>query len=199
MKFSLTTSTPRTLELFVQALLTKTNEIVTARQAKTLSPAHMKQCIMTEPRFDFLKDLVKNIHDASSGDRTGPTLVPSTLTLSNRPTVPANYVPTVLQTMTSQTAEDVSSCAQIPPNEVLQSNGISDSIFVMPNKICSIKSEETVFSVDSSKSKDQITSPLPTASRPNFYTEIVKEDNEANSVQITKLSMYAASDEDYDT
>lgn len=55
--------TPRTLELFVQSMLTKTLRITNARNAKTLSPSHMKQCIMSESRFDFLRELVKNIPD----------------------------------------------------------------------------------------------------------------------------------------
>uniref|UniRef100_A0A182QXB0 Transcription factor CBF/NF-Y/archaeal histone domain-containing protein n=1 Tax=Anopheles farauti TaxID=69004 RepID=A0A182QXB0_9DIPT len=54
---------PRTLELFVESLLTKTLKITNARNAKTLSPSHMKQCIISESRFDFLRDLVKNIPD----------------------------------------------------------------------------------------------------------------------------------------
>ncbi|XP_035789718.1 flocculation protein FLO11-like [Anopheles albimanus] len=53
----------RTLELFVESLLTKTLKITNARNAKTLSPSHMKQCIISESRFDFLRDLVKNIPD----------------------------------------------------------------------------------------------------------------------------------------
>lgn len=56
---------PRTLELFVESLLTKSMQITQARNAKTLTPSHMKQCILSESRFDFLKDLVKNIPDAS--------------------------------------------------------------------------------------------------------------------------------------
>uniref|UniRef100_A0AAG5DID0 Transcription factor CBF/NF-Y/archaeal histone domain-containing protein n=1 Tax=Anopheles atroparvus TaxID=41427 RepID=A0AAG5DID0_ANOAO len=56
-------SAPRTLELFVESLLTKTLKITNARNAKTLSPSHMKQCIISESRFDFLRDLVKNIPD----------------------------------------------------------------------------------------------------------------------------------------
>ncbi|KAJ8981701.1 hypothetical protein NQ317_003422 [Molorchus minor] len=40
-------------------------QITQARSAKTLTPSHMKQCILSESRFDFLKDLVKNIPDAS--------------------------------------------------------------------------------------------------------------------------------------
>ncbi|KAG5869678.1 hypothetical protein JTB14_035603 [Gonioctena quinquepunctata] len=55
----------RTLELFVESLLTKSMQITQARNAKTLTPSHMKQCILSESRFDFLKDLVKSIPDAS--------------------------------------------------------------------------------------------------------------------------------------
>ncbi|CAG9824448.1 unnamed protein product [Phaedon cochleariae] len=40
-------------------------QITQARNAKTLTPSHMKQCILSESRFDFLKDLVKNVPDAS--------------------------------------------------------------------------------------------------------------------------------------
>lgn len=55
----------RTLELFVESLLTKAMQVTTSRNAKTLSPSHVKQCILAEARFDFLKDLVKNIPDVS--------------------------------------------------------------------------------------------------------------------------------------
>lgn len=47
----------------MESLLTKTLRITNARNAKTLSPSHMKQCIISESRFDFLRDLVKNIPD----------------------------------------------------------------------------------------------------------------------------------------
>ncbi|KAG5672251.1 hypothetical protein PVAND_002393 [Polypedilum vanderplanki] len=57
----------RTLELFVENLLTKSSQITLSRNAKTLSPTHLKQCIMSESRFDFLKDLVKNVPDIESG------------------------------------------------------------------------------------------------------------------------------------
>lgn len=40
-------------------------QITQSRNAKTLTPSHMKQCILSESRFDFLKDLVKNVPDAS--------------------------------------------------------------------------------------------------------------------------------------
>lgn len=63
----------RTLELFVHSLLTKTMEITSAKNAKTLSPSHMKQCILSESRFDFLKDLVKSLPDVSGPDEEVPT------------------------------------------------------------------------------------------------------------------------------
>lgn len=55
----------RTLELFVESLLRQSMQITQSRNAKTLTPSHMKQCILAERRFDFLKDLVKNVPDAS--------------------------------------------------------------------------------------------------------------------------------------
>lgn len=61
----------RTLELFVESLLTKSSQITLSRNAKTLSPTHLKQCIMSESRFDFLKDLVKNIPDIAVEDGSG--------------------------------------------------------------------------------------------------------------------------------
>lgn len=61
----------RTLELFVESLLTKSSQITMSRNAKTLSPTHLKQCIMSESRFDFLKDLVKTIPDIAIEDNSG--------------------------------------------------------------------------------------------------------------------------------
>ncbi|KAF6215146.1 hypothetical protein GE061_009897 [Apolygus lucorum] len=58
----------RTLELFVESLITKTMEITTMKNARTLSPHHMKQCIISEKRFDFLKDLVKSVPEAVTSD-----------------------------------------------------------------------------------------------------------------------------------
>lgn len=58
------------MELFVDSLLTKTLRITNSRNAKTLSPSHMKQCIMGEQRFDFLRELVKNIPDISVAEES---------------------------------------------------------------------------------------------------------------------------------
>ncbi|XP_050555859.1 uncharacterized protein LOC118276802 [Spodoptera frugiperda] len=58
----------RTLELFVESLLSKAMQVTMARNAKTLSPSHVKQCILAESKFDFLRDLVKNIPDVSAAE-----------------------------------------------------------------------------------------------------------------------------------
>lgn len=58
----------RTLELFVEQLITKTMQITTMKNARTLSPHHMKQCILSESRFDFLRDLVKSVPEVATSD-----------------------------------------------------------------------------------------------------------------------------------
>lgn len=72
----------RTLELFVESLLTKSSNITNQRNAKTLSTSHLKQCIMSESRFDFLKDLVKTVPDIGQDDQQQHDAMPSTCKLS---------------------------------------------------------------------------------------------------------------------
>ncbi|XP_032524526.1 uncharacterized protein LOC116775684 isoform X2 [Danaus plexippus] len=43
-------------------------QVTITRNAKTLSPSHVKQCILAETRFDFLRDLVKNIPDVTAAE-----------------------------------------------------------------------------------------------------------------------------------
>lgn len=43
-------------------------EITNARHARTLSTSHMRQCIMSESRFDFLRELVKDVPNISWAD-----------------------------------------------------------------------------------------------------------------------------------
>lgn len=78
----------RTLELFVESLLKKTMEITSAKNAKTLTPSHLKQCIKSEVRFDFLRELVKNVPDVSSTDDEPGTpignLSPGAIPLSSK-------------------------------------------------------------------------------------------------------------------
>ncbi|KAJ0170568.1 hypothetical protein K1T71_013939 [Dendrolimus kikuchii] len=54
--------------LFVESLLSKALQVTMTRNAKTLSPSHVKQCILAESKFDFLRDLVKNIPDVSAAE-----------------------------------------------------------------------------------------------------------------------------------
>ncbi|XP_014248051.1 dr1-associated corepressor [Cimex lectularius] len=61
----------RTLELFVESLIKKSMKITIQKNARTLSPHHMKQCILSESRFDFLRDLVRNLPEASTSDDDG--------------------------------------------------------------------------------------------------------------------------------
>jgi len=70
----------RTLELFVESLLTKAMEITSAKNAKTLTPSHMKKCILSEQRFDFLKDLVKSVQDSANGEDDVASISPGLLT-----------------------------------------------------------------------------------------------------------------------
>lgn len=53
----------RSLEMFVETLLKKANDVTTSRGARTLTPSHLKMCINSETRFDFLKDLVSTVPD----------------------------------------------------------------------------------------------------------------------------------------
>nr|CAG4648351.1 EOG090X0H1B [Moina brachiata]SVE93347.1 EOG090X0H1B [Moina brachiata] len=87
--FSLTICIPRALELFVESLLTKAVQITSAKNAKTLSPAHLKQCILAESRFDFLKDLVMAIPDVQVEGEEGA--VPGTPTSSSAPHHPPAF------------------------------------------------------------------------------------------------------------
>ncbi|KAK3914402.1 General transcription factor 3C polypeptide 2 [Frankliniella fusca] len=67
----LNVSIPRTLELFVQSLMTSALAVTNAKNARTLSPSHMKQCIISDHRFHFLKDLVRSLPDVNSYDEDG--------------------------------------------------------------------------------------------------------------------------------
>jgi len=63
----------RALELFVENLLKKTNDITTQRGARTLTPSHLKMCIKSEKRFDFLKELVSSVPELQGDHDEPPT------------------------------------------------------------------------------------------------------------------------------
>lgn len=61
----------RLLELFTESLILKTNELTLSINARTLTTSHLKQIILSERKFDFLKDLVTHIPDVQVNDEDG--------------------------------------------------------------------------------------------------------------------------------
>ncbi|XP_003383773.1 PREDICTED: dr1-associated corepressor-like [Amphimedon queenslandica] len=55
----------RAVEIFLQAILTKSSEYAGSRNAKTLTVGHLKHCIEKEEQWDFLKDLTAKVPDVS--------------------------------------------------------------------------------------------------------------------------------------
>lgn len=53
----------KALELFLEDLCHKVAETTTERGARTISPGHLKQCILKHEKFDFLKDVVAKVPD----------------------------------------------------------------------------------------------------------------------------------------
>ncbi|CAB4064590.1 DRAP1 [Lepeophtheirus salmonis] len=76
----------RALELFVETLLKKVNDVAQDRGARTLTPSHIKRCIHSETRFHFLKELVSSVPELT-GDRDDSLAVippPSSTQIDNR-------------------------------------------------------------------------------------------------------------------
>lgn len=85
----------RALELFVESLLTESSKITISRNARTLTPPHLKACISSNSQFSFLKDFVATIPDIptsiedehSDGNSTGPALLSSSSTTGHTTSV----------------------------------------------------------------------------------------------------------------
>lgn len=75
----------RALELFVETLLKRMDATMTERGARTMTPGHLKLCIHSEPRFDFLKDLVLDVPDLAA-DNGEEGAHPQTCALSSTTT-----------------------------------------------------------------------------------------------------------------
>ncbi|CAG2188386.1 uncharacterized protein LOC143069238 [Mytilus galloprovincialis] len=58
----------RALEKFIETLIVKTGETTSNRNAKTLTATHIKQTIVSEKKFDFLRDLVSTVPDHQAED-----------------------------------------------------------------------------------------------------------------------------------
>lgn len=183
--------TPRTLELFVESLLNKTLRITNARNAKTLSPSHMKQCIMSEARFDFLKELVKNVPDinvdemqTSGDDHTSA----AELTMPyQKSSVPA----TSCESSSGGTSKSIRSIPSFNGNS--STTGTNTSMRNGSKRNCiptatSTKPKPQLLLKTQSMDQSLLTNMSPTSSyhTPNFYTEIsdnsVKSPTTVNSV-----------------
>lgn len=97
-------------------MLTKTVRITNARNAKTLTPTHMKQCIMSENRFDFLRELVKNIPDINVAEDMDdaqssplPQTQPLSLVISNDSISPSHHP--VAATKRNHDSDTLSACS----------------------------------------------------------------------------------------
>lgn len=75
----------RALELFVENLLKKANQVTLERGARTLTPSHLKMCIKSEKRFDFLKELVSTVPDLQ-GDHDEPLALYQNMTAETQET-----------------------------------------------------------------------------------------------------------------
>lgn len=64
----------RALELFVESLIRQGSEVTLQKNARTLTTSHLKQCILSETKFDFLKDLVASVPDFQGEDEAGNSL-----------------------------------------------------------------------------------------------------------------------------
>jgi len=64
----------RALELFAETLLGRAKAVTAHRGARTLTPSHLKFCIQSESRFDFLKELVSTVPDLQGDSDIGENM-----------------------------------------------------------------------------------------------------------------------------
>ncbi|XP_075212892.1 negative cofactor 2 alpha isoform X2 [Lycorma delicatula] len=184
----------RTLELFVESLLTKTMQITLAKSAKTLSPSHMKQCILSESRFDFLKDLVKSLPDSSTCDDDNAS---GSACLSPAPTVPTSTTyssgprqPDILIVNQAPLPED--GCILPDSGETLVGAEYEARIFPTTT-VC--QNSEDVYSVRMNPNFYTETPPVQINSRPNHFSSSPSAGKKERSSSPPVLVV----DEDYDT
>ncbi|KAH9404858.1 PREDICTED: cell wall protein RBR3-like [Rhagoletis zephyria] len=56
----------KSLEIFVEQLLQSSAEVTRSRNARTLTPTHIKTSILQKPEFGFLREIAQGIPDVSS-------------------------------------------------------------------------------------------------------------------------------------
>lgn len=116
------------MELFVESLLTKTLQITNSRNAKTLTPSHMKQCILSESRFDFLRDLVKNIPDIGVSEENCGTDSPPTPSDLITPTFATSILPDAVATASTSSSPSPSLPYSHPTDSSITTLSIDESV-----------------------------------------------------------------------
>ena len=53
----------KALDLFIKELMKSTTDIAISHGAKTVSPGHLRACMLANDKFDFLKDIVDGVPD----------------------------------------------------------------------------------------------------------------------------------------
>ena len=80
----------RALEMFAETLLGSAKRVTSQRGARTLTPSHLKFCIQSEARFDFLRDLVSGVPDLQGeADLAEPTPATSSVVVTGGASQPA--------------------------------------------------------------------------------------------------------------
>ncbi|XP_018354142.1 PREDICTED: uncharacterized protein LOC108755559 [Trachymyrmex septentrionalis] len=185
----------RTLELFVHSLLTKTMQITSAKNAKTLSPSHMKQCILSENRFDFLKDLVKSLPDVSGPDDEVP-MSPET-SQSNTPNT-ATACSTMMQHFDPLEYQKYLGLPVSSEMNVNHKSTRDNGSSIIPSNL-NPTNQRAATTVGGHSQIPEFHMSVPTAfqiSRPNFYTELNPSVNDQPTSNFARTGNI---DEDYDT
>lgn len=182
----------RTLELFVESLLSKAMQVTLMRNARTLSPSHVKQCILAESRFDFLRDLVKNIPDVSAAEEKEMMSAESSPNSSSRfPEAPAPPRKVVREDSNSSSSCDV----RVPPQTTTPRDNLrramsADTELPKPHRTETITS--TIVSTDTAMDlsrRHPEERPVRTA---NFYQETLLTDDVPHRSVITPNPTYAS-------
>ncbi|KYN06226.1 Dr1-associated corepressor [Cyphomyrmex costatus] len=168
-------------------------QITSAKNAKTLSPSHMKQCILSESRFDFLKDLVKSLPDVSGPDDEVP-MSPET-SQSNAPNAACSTMMQHFDPLEYQKYLGLPVSTEMNVNHKnMRDNGSS----VVSNNL-NPSNQRAATIVGGISQIPEFNMSVPMAfqiSRPNFYTEL---NPSASDQPTSNFARTANIDEDYDT
>ncbi|CAG9789984.1 unnamed protein product [Diatraea saccharalis] len=181
---------PRTLELFVESLLSKAMQVTMARNARTLSPSHVKQCILAESRFDFLRDLVKNIPDVSAAEEKETMSAENSPNTSRFPEAPAPPRRVVREDSNSSSSSDV----RVQPISATVRDklirALSADTEPRPHRTETVTS--TVLSLDTAMDLTKRSAEARPVRTANFYQETLLTDDVQHRSVITVNPTYAS-------